>query len=177
MKNKTQITAGVFLLFALTMCFLAGRDFVEMRKPDVIYPAKSLTTMTWLGSFNSRLKGTNGDSPIYIFDSHVPGATFLLLGGTHPNEPAGFMTALLITENIIVKSGRVIIIPQACLSGFTCTDPLEGYPQSFTLNTQSGPRKFRFGSRVSNPLDQWPTRLYISIIHPASSFPVTKPGT
>ena len=162
MKNKNYITAGILLLLVLVMCFVAGRDFLAMRKPDKIYPSSALTKTLTLSEYNQKLKGTNGDTPVYVFDSNVPGATFLLLGGTHPNEPAGFMTALLITENIMVKTGKVIIIPQACLSGFTCTDPLEGYPEFFHLKTKSGIRDFRFGSRVSNPLDQWPDPLVYS---------------
>jgi hypothetical protein len=69
------------------------------------------------------------------------------------------MAATLLVENAIVHAGRLIVIPQACLSGFTCTDPLEGSPERFTITTRSGPRTFRFGSRGGNIVDQWPDPL------------------
>jgi hypothetical protein len=72
------------------------------------------------------------------------------------------VAATLIAENLQVSAGRVLVITHACASGFTCTDPFEGYPATFTLPAQSGPRTFRMGSRVSNPLDQWPDPLVYS---------------
>jgi hypothetical protein len=36
---------------------------------------------------------------------------------------------------------------------------MEAYPQHFTIKTKSGDRQFRFGSRGTNPLDQWPDPL------------------
>ena len=35
-------------------------------------------------------------------------------------------------------------------------DPQEAFPQRFTIKTPYGERWFRFGSRATNPLDQWP---------------------
>ena len=35
-------------------------------------------------------------------------------------------------------------------------DPQEGSPQRFTIQTAGGERWFRFGSRATNPIDQWP---------------------
>ncbi len=157
---KRQIITNIVVL-AVTFIIgtIASIDFLKMRQPDELYPSISLTKTGVLSDYFQGIKGTSGDTRIYYFDSGKPGASVLLLGGTHPNEPAGFITAALMVENIRVISGRVLIIPQACQSGFTCTDPFEGYPQFFTIETQSGKRKFRFGSRVSNPLDQWPDPL------------------
>jgi hypothetical protein len=84
----------------------------------------------------------------------------LVLGGTHPNEAASNVAATLIAENIGVTSGRVLVVLRACNSGATCTDPFEAYPEFFTIKNKDGvDRKFRFGSRVANPLDQWPDPL------------------
>jgi hypothetical protein len=69
------------------------------------------------------------------------------------------MAAVVLVENARVQAGRLFVIPQACLSGFSATDPLEGYPQYFTIPTPHGPRTFRYGSRGANPLDQWPDPL------------------
>ena len=162
MKLNHKIFAIVLLVVAIGICVVAGMDFLEMRTPDTTYPSESLTKIGKLSDYDEDLKGGSGDTDIYFFDSGLPGATVLLLGGTHPNEPSGFMTALLVSENIVMHTGRVIIIQQACLSGFSCTDPMEAFPQFFEIKTKTGNRKFRFGSRVSNPLDQWPDPLVYS---------------
>lgn len=156
MKNKNFIFAIILIVFVLIICTIAGIEFRQMYNEDIIYPNSSLTKKVKLSNYFSGIKNSNGDSDIYIFDSGKPGANILILGGTHPNEPAGFMTAVTLIENTKCEEGKLFIIPQACLSGYTCTDPLEGYPQYYTIKTKSGDRKFRFGSRVLNPLDQWP---------------------
>jgi hypothetical protein len=76
------------------------------------------------------------------------------------------MAATVLLENAMMRSGRLIVIPQACLSGFTCTDPLEGTPTRFTVSTPSGERSFRFGSRGANVVDQWPDPL-VYLHHPS----------
>lgn len=161
MKNN-YITAIVFLTAVIIVDLIAGYEFSEMKISEKLYPSNSLTKESSLSEYCINLKGTSGDADIYFFDSGNPGGTVLVLGGTHPNETAGFISAVVLIENLNIKKGRFIIIPQACRSGFTCTDPMEGAPQFFTLTTNSGKRKFRFGSRVSNPLDQWPDPLVYS---------------
>ncbi len=157
--KKNIVVAVVFLIMAISLTVTASIEFMKMKNPDIVHPSNAITGKTSLSAYCTSLTGTSGDTPIYIFDSKQPGATVLVLGGTHPNEPAGFMTAVLLTENLRVDAGKFIIIPQACASGYTCTDPLEGLPQFFTIPTINGGRVFRFGSRVSNPLDQWPDPL------------------
>lgn len=130
-----------------------------MHQEDTLFPSAALTKKGMLSDYCSSIKGTPGDTPLYFYDSGKPGATVLLLGGTHPNETAGFIAATVLVENIKPTKGRIIIVPQACASGFTSTDPLEGCPTHFTLKTQSGDRTFRFGSRGGNPLHQWPDPL------------------
>lgn len=153
------VTALVIVAVFAIGAALASVDFLAMRQADVIHPSDGLTSIRMLSDYFEGIKETSGDTKVYLYDSGVPGATVLLLGGTHPNEPAGFMAAIVVAENLKVSAGRVLVVPQVCASGFTCTDPFEGCPQSFTLQGQQGPRTFRFGSRVSNPLDQWPDPL------------------
>ncbi len=160
--QKHHISALVILAAAAAAAALAASDFLQMRHPDNLLASPGLTTVRQLSDYAPWLKGTNGDTRIFEFDSGIPGGTLLLLGGTHPNEPAGFIAATVILENIRVEQGRVLVIPQACASGFTCTDPFEGAPMNFSLEGRSGTRTFRFGSRVSNPLDQWPDPLVYS---------------
>jgi len=157
--KKNQINTIVILIVVLIIDLIAAREFIKMRYPEALSPASGLTEVRPLSCYNPYLKGGHGDTDIYIFDSGKPGASVLLLGGTHPNEPAGFLTAVLLVENVQVSAGRLFIIPRACQSGFSCTDPFEAYPQFYHVETNSGERRFRFGSRVSNPLDQWPDPL------------------
>jgi hypothetical protein len=67
------------------------------------------------------------------------------------------MSAILLIENARVDKGTLYVIPRANNSAFTHNDPQEGAPASFTINKPDGTsRRFRFGSRATNPLDQWP---------------------
>ena len=160
--KKDKSIAAILLFCVIIICLISGIDFINTRKPDKILPSSGLTKRIKLSNYFEGIKASNGDTDIYLFDSGKPGANVLLLGGTHPNEPAGFIAAVTLIENISVEVGKVFIIPQACLSGFSYTDPMEGCPQSFVIKTKSGDRKFRFGSRVSSPLDQWPDPLVYS---------------
>jgi len=81
----------------------------------------------------------------------------LVLGGTHPNEPAGFLAAVLLVENLQVQKGRVIVLPRANASAFTATEPQEAFPGTIEIENRLGkPRTFRIGSRFTNILDGWP---------------------
>jgi hypothetical protein len=151
-------SASTLFLMGLTalIAILAGRDFRTMRRDDPIFPSSSLTAQRLLSDYFSPLKGTPGDTPVFVFEGREKGGRVLVLGGTHPNEPAGFVAAVTMIENIRVSAGTVILIPRANASGFTHSDPQEGSPQRFTLETRSGRRSFRLGSRVTNPVHQWP---------------------
>ncbi|MDR3138485.1 MAG: succinylglutamate desuccinylase/aspartoacylase, partial [Treponema sp.] len=72
-------------------------------------------------------------------------------------EPSGFLSAVVLIEKARVTRGRMYVIPRANNSGFTHNDPQEGSPLSYTIGKPDGTaRKFRYGSRATNPLDQWP---------------------
>ena len=77
-------------------------------------------------------------------------------GGTHPNEPSGLVAAVLLIENAQPEAGTLYVIPRTNNSAFTCTDPPGGGPMRFTIDTPNGERWFRFGSRATNPIHQWP---------------------
>lgn len=158
MKNKKNklFYPLLFLLFAALLSFISGVQFHSMRRAQPLHPSPALTKKAHLSNFNENLKGSAGDAEVYYFDSGLPGGVTLILGGTHPNEPAGYITAYLIIENVQVDNGKLIVIPRANSSAFTHNDPQEGDPQYFTINGKNGPRKFRFGSRITNPVDQWP---------------------
>lgn len=102
------------------------------------------------------LKGTAGDTEVYVLKGEKEGDSMLVLGGTHPNEPSGLVGAVLLIENVVVEEGTLYVIPRTNNSAMTCTDPQEGAPMRFTISTPGGDRWFRFGSRATNPIHQWP---------------------
>ena len=119
-------------------------------------PSSSLTEVRHLSDYEPSLKGTVNDSNIYVFDSGIPGGTALLLGGTHPEEPAANLTALLVAENVKIEKGRLFVIIRANKSASTGTRMGEAYPDFYHVKTPWGTKVFRMGDRVSNPLDSWP---------------------
>jgi hypothetical protein len=156
MKTKHIIAGSLLLALTLTVGFFSGREFLSMRQDDEIFPSSGLTAKKMLSDYFPALKDTAGDTEVFIFDSAAKGGNLLIVGGTHPNEPAGTMTAILLAETIRAARGKAVIIPWANASGFTHSDPQEGSPQRFFLETPAGRRWFRLGSRVTNPVHQWP---------------------
>jgi hypothetical protein len=156
-QKKTSIyTSAGLLALGLIISIISGLRFNEMNKPEPLYPGPGLSRQTHLSDYFPDLSGTAGDTDIYVFEGPEKGGNILITGGTHPNEPAGFVSAVVLIENIMVHKGKVIIIPRANASGFTCNDPMEANPQRFVIETAAGHREFRLGSRLTNPVHQWP---------------------
>lgn len=154
-----RLWALVLIAASLLIGATTGRAFLSMRSPEPIYPGEGVTGASTLSAYVAHarsLRFTSADTEVFFLDSGRPGGTVLVLGGTHPNEPAGFLTAVLLVERARVTSGRLIVVPRANGSGFTHNDPQEGTPQRFEIRTPGGPRLFRLGSRNTNPTDQWP---------------------
>lgn len=149
-------TAGVMLAIAIAVVVTAVPQFRIMHEAEAIKRGPGVTAIKSLSDYFPKLRGTVGDTEVYFLDSGNPGGTVVVLGGTHPNEPAGFMTAVVLIENVKPTRGRLIVIPRANASGFTHDDYSEGSPQRFTIKTAAGERWFRYGSRATNPIDQWP---------------------
>ena len=156
MMQGTKKTAFILLALSLLVVVAVTPDFRRMHIEEPIRKGPGVTTVKQLSDYFVKLKGTSGDTEVYVLDSGKPGGTVLVLGGTHPNEPSSFLSALLLIENAKPAKGRLIVIPRANNSGFTHTDYTEGAPQQFMLKAASGERWFRFGSRATNPTDQWP---------------------
>jgi hypothetical protein len=154
-KKHHFIAVGLFGLTAI-LCGLTGVRFKSMHREDTFYPSTGLSRQIRLSDYFPQLSDSPGDTDVYCFRGKESGGNLLILGGTHPNEPAGFIATVLLIENITVSRGTVFIVPQANRSGFTHNDPFEGNPQKFSLETSGGLRWFRFGSRLTNPVHQWP---------------------
>lgn len=155
MKNK-KVTAVILLVFSIVIAFVSGKSFSSMHNTEEIVEGNGVTSIRMLSDYFPKLKGTSGDTEIYIFEGENPGSSMLVLGGTHPNEPSGYMTALGFIEKANVSSGTLYVIPRANNSAFTHNDAQEGSPQGFTIEVEGTERYFRFGSRATNPVDQWP---------------------
>lgn len=161
MENKKKIptqfiSAAVLCVLAVAVVIYLRSIFLSQHDAEPIYPGEGVTEMRMLSDYLPKLKGTDGDTEIYVLDSGVEGASMLVLGGTHPNEPSGVVSAITMIEYCKPESGVLYVIPRANNSAFTCTDPQEGSPLKYYVKTANGERWFRFGSRATNPTDQWP---------------------
>jgi hypothetical protein len=136
--------------------FLVAQDFKEMWQDPPIYPGQGVTGQVRLSDYFPDIEGTWADTDVYFLEGEEAGGTALVLGGTHPNEPASSLTAITMLEKAVVTRGRLVVIPRAAHSGFTATDPQEGFPQLYHIETPGGPREFRYGGRGTNPVHQWP---------------------
>ncbi len=166
----SRLTATLILMAALVVAAYAGHSYRWMSSPppdvDRVVPAPGFTHHR-LSEWFPGLEGTPADTDVYIQESEEAGGTMLVLGGTHANEPAGFVAAVVMLETAQVQRGRLIIAPSANLMSRTHTFPQDAHPQTFGFETRNGAvREFRYGSRTTNPVNEWPNPdIYI---HPES---------
>ena len=153
---KHIITASILCVCVVAIVIYLAIVFRSAKKEEPIYAGQGVTEVKKLSAWFPALAGTSGDTDVYILNSGVPGASMLVLGGTHPNEPSGFISAVMLIEYCRPTAGTLYVIPRANNSAFTCTDPQEAAPMKFYIETSGGTRWFRFGSRATNPIDQWP---------------------
>ena len=153
---KHIITASILCVCVVAIVIYLAIVFRSAKKEEPIYAGQGVTEVKKLSTWFPALAGTSGDTDVYILNSGVPGASMLVLGGTHPNEPSGFISAVMLIEYCRPTAGILYVIPRANNSAFTCTDPQEAAPMKFYIETSGGTRWFRFGSRATNPIDQWP---------------------
>ena len=163
--RKLLISALGLVLFATS-----GVSFYQSRRlEEPVVLSDGVTDVKRLGDYFEGVRGTVNDANLYFLDSGVPGATMLVLGGTHPEEPAGRLAAWLLAENAVMEAGRLIVVLSGNRSATTVTRVGGAYPPDFTIETDWGERTFRLGDRWSNPLDQWPDpEVYIH--HPSGQY-------
>jgi len=156
-KRVTTIRKVGISSFGLIVFILAGFSFYRsrhLREPVVLGPGVSQVKK--LSDYFSGIKNSINDVNVYVLEGSEPGGTILILGGTHPEEPAGRLTGWIFVENAVVEKGRVFVILSANRSGTTVTRLGGAYPPDYTIPTEWGEKTFRMGDRWSNPLDQWP---------------------
>lgn len=154
--KKSWMSATALLVLAAAVIGYLAVQFLSMREVEPIYPGPGVTEIKMLSDWYPGLKGTAGDTEVYVLKGEKEGDSMLVLGGTHPNEPSGLVGAVLLIENVVMEEGTLYVIPRTNNSAMTCTDPQEGAPMRFTISTPGGDRWFRFGSRATNPIHQWP---------------------
>jgi hypothetical protein len=156
-KPQAGKRSGIIIVLAsVLVAALAAPGFMAMWRPDVLRPGAGVTRSTRLSAYFPALAGTPGDTPVYVLEGSAPGGCLLVLGGTHADEPAAYLTAVVLVEQAQVQAGRLIVIPRANASAFTHNVPQEAHPQGYAISTPHGTRTFTFGARVSNPVHQWP---------------------
>jgi hypothetical protein len=139
------------------LAVLAGLSFYRSRHlREPVVPGPSLARVAKLSEYFPAIRGSINDLNVYILEGKEPGGSVLILGGTHPEEPAGRLTAWVLAENAALTKGRLFVILSASRSATTATRLGGAYPPDFTIPTAWGGQKFRMGDRWSNPLDQWP---------------------
>lgn len=155
--QRHHLSAAAVCAAALALGAVASASFLEHRKTEPIVAGPGVGEVKMLSSWFPALAGGPGDTEVYIMRGDKPGGSILVIGGTHPNEPSSFMSAVLLIENAVVEAGTLYVIPRANASGFTHNDPQEGAPLSYGITLPDGSvRRFRYGSRATNPIHQWP---------------------
>jgi predicted deacylase len=147
----------VLVLLGSLLLVFSGLSFYRHRhlqEPVVI--SDGVTEVKKLSSYFTRLEGTVNDCNLYFLEGQEEGGTIMILGGTHPEEPAGRLASWIFAENATVQQGRIIAVLSANRSASTVTKLGAAYPADYTIPTNWGGQKFRMGDRWSNPLDQWP---------------------
>ena len=143
--------AGGLILFFSGVRFYQHRHLEE---PVVLGPG--VTEVKKLSEYFEPIQGSVNDCNIYFLEGVEPGATMMILGGSHPEEPAARLASWIFVENAKIQKGRLILVLSANRSGTTVTRPSGAYPTDYTIDTEWGGQVFRMGDRWSNPLDQWP---------------------
>jgi hypothetical protein len=138
-------------------------------------PSPSLARTGWLSDYYPGLLGTPGDSKVYFFEGKEPGGTLFVGGGTHANEIAGIMSAVTILENLKMEAGRVIVVPNLNNSAVQNQEKEPGMPAYTSrgpswigIETKSGPRFFKYGSRCTNRAQQGVADPVGGYVHPGS---------
>jgi predicted deacylase len=157
MTTRVVVAKIVVVGLGLVLLATSGTSFYGSRRlPEPVVLGPGVTKVTQLADYFEPLRGTANNCNIYFLEGREPGATMFVLGGSHPEEPAGRLVSWILAENAVVESGRLIVVLSANRSASTATRLGGAYPPDFTITTDWGSRTFRMGDRWTNPLDQWP---------------------
>ena len=144
------------IVFAVVVSAAVTPSFRGMTGDDPIVPGAGVSRIAQLSDYLPSLRRTPGDTPVFVMEGREAGGTLLVLGGTHADEPAGYLAAVVLIERVTMLRGRILVVPRANASGFTHNFPQEGHPARFEVKTARGSRTFTYGARATNPVHQWP---------------------
>lgn len=157
MLKKQHLVSLLMLVLVVAICVVSAQDYARIREPLPYAPGAGLSEIKMLSDYFPDLKGTPGDTEIYVLRGEKEGGKALVLGGTHAIEIGAQMASVVLLENAVVQEGALFIIPRTNASAFTHNDSQEGHPDTVLFTTDSGQdRLFRYGSRATNPIHQWP---------------------
>ena len=168
--KKNIIITSIILVLGLVITIVTGITYQKFKKYQTWFDTSNVTYIDHLGNYSPKLTGVAAGTEIYVIagpDADVSAdgigdirdhPSMLILGGTHPNEPSGQLTATLFLENIEVTGNTVLfIITETNKSAYTYSYPQEASPMYYSLTTKTGnTRTFKFGTRATNNTDQWP---------------------
>jgi len=148
--------ACLLVIVALSLPGFAAQVAVPAGAPveHDIRPGPGVTATKMLSAYAPGLANTPGDTKVYVLGGPEAGATVFVAGGTHGNEIAGIMAAVVLVERARVQKGRLIVVPHANNSAITDVDPERPGPPAITLTTPSGERRFLYGSRRTKASQQ-----------------------
>jgi predicted deacylase len=168
------------LVVAAALChWTAGAQVSVPNGPACVHdirPGPGVTSTKKLSDWAPALANTPGDTQVYVLEGKEPGGTVFVAGGTHGNEIAGIMAAIVLVEHARVQKGRLYVVPHANNSAITDVDPERPGPPSVVVSTPAGDRTFRYGSRRTKASHQGapdPTKY----LHPNTKSTDELPGT
>jgi hypothetical protein len=155
--QKSAVRKTIVGALGIALFVFSGVSFYRSRhlqEPVVLGPG--VTQVKKLSTYFQGMRDTANDCNLYFLEGKKPGATIFVMGGSHPEEPAGRLVSWIMAENAVMEQGRLILALSASRSATTATRLSGAYPADFTIPTAWGGQKFRMGDRYANPLDQWP---------------------
>ena len=87
-------------------CGAACRSYRHRHFGIPVVKGPGVTPVLRLSDFSPGLKGTPGDTNVFVLEGREPGGKALLMGDTHANEPAGMLAAVIFIENAVVEKGH-----------------------------------------------------------------------
>ncbi|MFO7769177.1 MAG: succinylglutamate desuccinylase [bacterium] len=155
--SEAVVRKGIFVLLGGALLVSSGISFYRSRNlPEPVVLGPGVTRVEKLSTWSDGVAGTVNDCNVYFLEGEEPGATAVVMGGSHPEEPAGRLATWILAEQAEMRQGTLIVVLSANRSASTVTRVSGAYPPDYTIETPWGSRTFRMGDRWSNPLDQWP---------------------
>ena len=153
MSAESGTYARKLILSAIGLVWLvaSGASFYSSRRlEEPVVLSEGVTEVKRLSEYFDGVRGTANDCNVYILEGKEEGGTIFVMGGSHPEEPAGRLAAWLFAENAVMQRGRLILVLSSNRSASTVTRVGGAYPPDFMIPTDWGGQKLRMGDRWSN---------------------------